>query len=168
MGEGDNATVCTHTISVFGKEYALKCRKDAASVEKLIMRFRVQKQIHDIDGVLVDEGVLLRSGGMIDPKMTLQQKLPNEAKQLADLKDDAEEEKVKEIGKQIMKEVHARNVVHRDLSHHNIMTIPGSDPPKVWIIDWDEAQADCCDAGPKAEIPKGKHKKHQKPNLYTT
>ena len=48
---------------------------------------------------------------MIDPKMTLQQKLPNEAKHLADLKDDAKEEKVKEIGKQIMKEVHARNVV---------------------------------------------------------
>ena len=103
--------LCTHTISVFGKEYALKCRKEAVSLEKLIMRFRVQKQINDIDGVLLDEGVLLRSGRMIDSNMTLQQKLPNEAKQLADLKDDAEEEKVKEIGKQIMKEVHARNVV---------------------------------------------------------
>ena len=44
---------CTHTISVFGKEYALKCRKEAVSLEKLIIRFRVQKQINDIDGVLV-------------------------------------------------------------------------------------------------------------------
>ncbi len=102
---------CAHTISVLGKEYALKCRKEVVSLEKLITRFRVQKQINDIDDVLVYEGVLLRYRRMIDTNTTLQQKLPSEAKQWANVKDDVEEEKVKEIGKQIMKKVHARNVV---------------------------------------------------------
>ena len=39
--------------SVFGKAYALKRRKEAISLEKLIMRFQVQKQMNDIDGVLL-------------------------------------------------------------------------------------------------------------------
>ena len=36
MGEGDNATVYTHTISGFGKEYALKCRKEDSVVTRKV------------------------------------------------------------------------------------------------------------------------------------
>ena len=165
LGQGDNATV--HSVSVHGKEFALKCRTKEMPLKEMICKLKTQMEIQHIDGVIVDEGVMRRSDGEIDRRLTLQMRVPHDAKPLADMQDVVEQERVKDAARKIMEKVHGKNVVHRDLSHYNIMAMPGSIPSEVWIIDWDDAQGERCDAGPNAEKPRQQSKKHAKPNLYS-